>query len=233
MGFIRNIYEAIYNNLIAGGAYLSIIKGAITTLVLFFAAIAIGFVLGSLLTFLQMQKNKFLNQVSDYSYSLSHKTIEDNRLTEEDFNNVKTLYDNCKTLNMTLATLETDMVNGSLSWEELTKKADNTELAQEVANLSQDNFGNIEKNLQDYEGLIYEKKILIQSKRLPKGHMLQWSKSIKECSYGEEKEIWMPCFGGGGGRGRHGVLQKTGRNFLACRVRRLGDGGKLCHRPGD
>ena len=62
MGFIRNIYEAVYNNLIAGGAYVSIIKGAITTLVLFFAAIAIGFILGSLLTFLQVQKNKVLNQ---------------------------------------------------------------------------------------------------------------------------------------------------------------------------
>ena len=62
MGVIRNMYEAIYNNLIAGGAYVSIIKGAITTLVLFFAALLIGFVLGSLLTFLQVQKNKFLNQ---------------------------------------------------------------------------------------------------------------------------------------------------------------------------
>ena len=100
--------------------------------------------------------NKFLNQVSDYSYSLSNKTIEDNSLTDEDFNNIKMLYDNCKTLNMTLATLETDMGNGSLSWDELTKKENNAELAQEVANLSQDNFGNIEKNLQDYEGLIYD-----------------------------------------------------------------------------
>jgi len=100
--------------------------------------------------------NKFLNQVSDYSYSLSHKTIEDSSLSEEDFNNVKKLYDSCKTLNMTLATLETDMANDSLSWEELTKKSSDMELAQEVANISQDNFGNIEKNLQDYEGLIYD-----------------------------------------------------------------------------
>ena len=100
--------------------------------------------------------NKFLNQVSDYAYSLSHKTIEDNSLSDEDLNNIKMLYDNSKTLNMTLATLEADMGNGSLSWEELTKKENNTELAQEVANISQDNFGNIEKNLQDYEGLIYD-----------------------------------------------------------------------------
>ena len=63
MGFIRNIYEAVYNNLIAGGAYLSIIKGVITTMVLFFAALVIGFVLGSLLTFLQVQKNKVLNGI--------------------------------------------------------------------------------------------------------------------------------------------------------------------------
>ena len=100
--------------------------------------------------------NKFLNQVSDYSYSLSQKTIENSTLTEEDFNNVKQLYDNCKTLNMTLASLQTDMGSGSLSWEELTKKEQNTELAQEVANISQNSFGNIEKNLQDYEGLIYD-----------------------------------------------------------------------------
>lgn len=100
--------------------------------------------------------NKFLNQVSDYAYSLSHKTIENESLNEEDFNNIKMLYEKCKTLNMTLASLEEDMGSGSLSWEELTKKESNTELAQEVVNISQDNFGNIEKNLQDYEGLIYD-----------------------------------------------------------------------------
>lgn len=100
--------------------------------------------------------NKYLNQVSDYAYSLSHKTIENNSLTDEDLNNIKMLYDNAKTLNMTLSVLESDMGNGNLSWEELTKKERDTELAQEVSNISQDNFGNIEKNLQDYEGLIYD-----------------------------------------------------------------------------
>lgn len=100
--------------------------------------------------------NKFLNQVSDYSYSLTNKTIEDKSLTEEEFKNIKMLYDNCKTLNTTLASLSSDMGSGTLSWEELTKKEKNPDLAQEVANLSQDNFGNIEKNLQDYEGLIYD-----------------------------------------------------------------------------
>ena len=63
MGFIRNIYEAVYNNLIAGGAYVSIIKGAVVTVGLFGMALVLGFMLGSLLTFLQVQKNKVLNQL--------------------------------------------------------------------------------------------------------------------------------------------------------------------------
>ena len=61
--------------------------------------------------------NKFLNQVSDYSYSLSHKTIEDNSLTDEDFSNIKMLYENCKSLNTTLTSLESDMGKDWLAFE--------------------------------------------------------------------------------------------------------------------
>ena len=35
---------------------------------------------------------KFLNQVSEYSYSLSRKTIKDEELTEDDMNNLKQFY---------------------------------------------------------------------------------------------------------------------------------------------
>ena len=35
---------------------------------------------------------KFLNQVSDYSYSLSRKNIEGNSLTDDDINKIKELY---------------------------------------------------------------------------------------------------------------------------------------------
>ena len=38
------------------------------------------------------QTAKFLNQVSDYSYSLSRKNIEDEELTDEDFDNLKQLH---------------------------------------------------------------------------------------------------------------------------------------------
>lgn len=99
---------------------------------------------------------KFLNQVSDYSYYLSKRAIENNSLSEEEFNNLRRLQEQCETLNETLVELENDMNSQSISWEELTKKQGNLPFAQEVANVSQNNFGNIEKNLQDYEGLIYD-----------------------------------------------------------------------------
>ncbi|MBR4110212.1 MAG: germination protein YpeB [Clostridia bacterium] len=99
---------------------------------------------------------KFLNQVSDYSYYLSKKTIENNSLNEEEFANLKRLQEQCEILNETLVELENDMNTANVSWKELTKKEGNLPFAQEVANVSQNSFANIEKNLQDYEGLIYD-----------------------------------------------------------------------------
>lgn len=99
---------------------------------------------------------KYLNQLSDYSYYVSRKAMEDKNLTEEELNNLKSLYEKCKELNTTLDNVVSDMSSGSLSWSELTKEQNNAPFAQEVANLSQDSFGKIEENLQDYEGLIYD-----------------------------------------------------------------------------
>ena len=99
---------------------------------------------------------KFLNQLSDYSYSLSRKAIENEGLSEEDLNNIRDFYDKCKTLNETFRSLANDMNSGSLSWSELTESSKPNELAQEVSNVSQESFSQIEENMQDYEGLIYD-----------------------------------------------------------------------------
>ena len=99
---------------------------------------------------------KFFNQLSDYSYSLSRKTIENQSLEDEDLNNLKDMYDRCKTLNQTLSGLMADMTSGSISWDELGEESNSALFAQEVANLSQDSFSQIEENMQDYEGLIYD-----------------------------------------------------------------------------
>lgn len=99
---------------------------------------------------------KFFNQLSDYSYSLSNKLIDGNELTEEDFNNLNNYYKTCQTLNFTLQGLSSDFMGQSISWKELMEEENNAFLAQEVANISKDSFSQIEEDMQDYQGLIYD-----------------------------------------------------------------------------
>ena len=99
--------------------------------------------------------SKFLNQVSDYSYSLSRKNIYNESLSQEELNNLKQLHEYSKELGNTLNQLSADMMDGRISWGELTKKG-SVAFATEVGNISQDSFKNIEENFQRYAGLIYD-----------------------------------------------------------------------------
>ena len=98
---------------------------------------------------------KFLNQVSEYSYSLTRKNIYDEKLTREDLDNLKQLHDYSQELKNTLDQLSTDMNEGRISWDELTK---NTEVAfaEQVDNLSAETFKNLDENFGEYAGLIYD-----------------------------------------------------------------------------
>jgi len=98
---------------------------------------------------------KFLNQVSEYSYSLSRKNINNESLTDEDLNNLKQMHTYSVDLSNTLNQLSDEINQGNLSWKELTDKTD-TAFAQQVSNLSQDSFGSIEENFHEYSGLIYD-----------------------------------------------------------------------------
>lgn len=98
---------------------------------------------------------KFLNQVSDYSYSLSRKNIYNEPLTNEELENLKTLHSYSVELENTLNQLSTDINDGKISWGELTKKGTNV-FAQQVSNISKDSFSNLEENFHEYAGLIYD-----------------------------------------------------------------------------
>jgi len=98
---------------------------------------------------------KFLNQVSEYSYSLSRKNIYNEDLTQEDLNNLKELHTLCKDLNSVLLQLSSELDSGQISWNELTKNND-IEFAQQVDNLSTVSFSNLEQNFGEYQGLIYD-----------------------------------------------------------------------------
>ena len=98
---------------------------------------------------------KFLNQVSDYSFTLSRKNIYNEPLTEEEIKNLKELHNYSVELKNTLNQLSTDINDGRISWGELTKKGTNV-FAQQVSNISKDSFSNLEENFHEYAGLIYD-----------------------------------------------------------------------------
>ena len=98
---------------------------------------------------------KFLNQVSDYSYSLSRKNIYNKDLTDEDLNNLKQLHSYSVELENTLIQLSEDINSGRVKWKDM----DNTEnmaFAKQVDNIAKESFSNMEENFHQYSGLIYD-----------------------------------------------------------------------------
>lgn len=98
---------------------------------------------------------KFLNQVSEYSYSLSRKNIKDEKLSDKDMKNLEELRKYSNELENTLNQLSADLNDGRIKWGELTKKG-NAVFATQVSNISKDSFGNMKENFHEYSGLIYD-----------------------------------------------------------------------------
>jgi len=98
---------------------------------------------------------KFLNQASEYSYSLSKKCIQDEDLSDEELTKLKDLYNYSVEVNATLNQISLEINSGTLNWEELS--ADGSSIfSKEVSNMSIDGFNSIENNFEEYDGLIYD-----------------------------------------------------------------------------
>lgn len=102
-----------------------------------------------------LSTQKFLNQVSDYSYSLSRKNMKQESLTEDDLKQLEQLHQYSVELGNSLTQLSTDMTNGKVSWKDFTQNR-KPQLAQQVSNIKNDLFSNINKNFEQYAGLIYD-----------------------------------------------------------------------------
>ena len=98
---------------------------------------------------------KFLNQVSNYSYTLSRKNIYNEPLLDEDLSNLEKLHDYSEELENTLNQLSEDLNTGRLKWGELSNKGSNV-FSQEADNISKESFSNLEQNFHEYAGLIYD-----------------------------------------------------------------------------
>lgn len=93
---------------------------------------------------------KFLNQVSEYSYSLSRKSIDGTSLTDDELNKIKELYNYSNDLANTLNEMSTELNNGTLKWSDLMKNTEGSEIA-EVST-----FSVVEENFHEFAGLIYD-----------------------------------------------------------------------------
>lgn len=99
--------------------------------------------------------SKFLNQVSDYSYSLSRKNINGESLSEEDLKNIKELHTYSLELENTLNQLSTDLNDGRIKWGELTNEGTKA-FATQVSTITSDSFSSLEQSFHEYSGLIYD-----------------------------------------------------------------------------
>ena len=97
---------------------------------------------------------KFLNQVSDYSYTLSRKNIKGEDLNDEELKNLEELHGYSMDLKNVLNQLGTDLEQGSITWKDLKSDA-NEEFAQAVSS-NLDIFGSLEEDFHEYSGLIYD-----------------------------------------------------------------------------
>ena len=100
--------------------------------------------------------SKFLNQVSDYSYSLSRKNIAGEGLSEEDLQKIKELHQYSVELENTVNQLSTDLNDRRIKWEDLSTTNAATGFATEVSSITQDSFSSLEENFHEYSGLIYD-----------------------------------------------------------------------------
>ena len=120
---------------------------------------------------------KFLNQVSEYSYSLSRKNIYNEKLKQEELDNLKLLHEYSLELKNSLDDIADKLNNGEIAWSDI-KDNKNNDYTQQVDNISQISFIDIDKNFNQFEGLIYDGAYsehieLAEKKGLPKEEITQ------------------------------------------------------------
>lgn len=135
--------------------------------------------------------SKYLTQLSDFSYSLMKQTIQDQKISDEQYDQITQLYSQAKSLANVSNDIYNELNDGRLKWDEL-EKVSNEKLDTSVESEAVSNVGNIAKVFQQYEGLIYDGAfsdhiMTIKPKYLPEQEVSQQDaeKKIKEI-FGEE-----------------------------------------------
>lgn len=99
--------------------------------------------------------NKYLNQVSDYSYSLSRACMSGQELTEEQKNNLVDIYGYSTKLKQQLMDVADELQAGTFTWDSITRTG-NKMFNQDYEGVQVDFVNNVNNDLQNYAGLIYD-----------------------------------------------------------------------------
>ncbi|HYE81439.1 MAG TPA: germination protein YpeB [Clostridia bacterium] len=98
---------------------------------------------------------KYLNQVSDYSYSLSRANAKNENISDKDFEQVSKLRGYAAELLGLLHEMESDIAEGKIQFGEIRKKG-RLALRKASKDAVEVSFGNMEDKFSDYPTLIYD-----------------------------------------------------------------------------
>ena len=96
--------------------------------------------------------SKYLTQVSDFSYTLMKQNISDIKLTEDEYEKLKHIYENSSKLSSKMSDIYDDLNAGRIKWDELEKIGNEKLPDNDISN----SISEVGKTFQNYEGLIYD-----------------------------------------------------------------------------
>lgn len=96
--------------------------------------------------------SKYLTQVSDFSYTLMKQNISDIKLTEEEYEKLKHIYEDSIKLSSKMSDIYDDLNAGRIKWDELEKIGNEKLPDNDISN----SISEVGKTFQNYEGLIYD-----------------------------------------------------------------------------
>lgn len=96
--------------------------------------------------------SKYLTQVSDFSYTLMKQNISDIKLTEEEYEKLKHIYEDSSKLSSNMSDIYDDLNAGRIKWDELEKIGNEKLPDNDISN----SISEVGKTFQNYEGLIYD-----------------------------------------------------------------------------
>ena len=99
--------------------------------------------------------SKYLTQVGDLAYSLNNQNMQGKALSDKQYETIEKLYGYAVSLRDSLEKLQSDISAGRIKWGELRQKG--TPVFQRTsANMTKQQFENIDKTFQEYPTLIYD-----------------------------------------------------------------------------